>query len=817
MSYFDKPVRLCLKGKQAAGWLSMTNKMNQTMNTRIKKLRNESLTAVNRISAERALLVTEFYKSDIAQNISVPVRRAMAFKYILENKKICINEGELIVGERGPAPKATPTYPEITLHSLQDLEVLDSRPKVWFKVDDETKKIYKNEIIPFWKGISQRDKIFKQLPDEWKTAYEAGVFTEFQEQRAPGHTVAGKKIFQNGLLDLKKEIKESIQKFQSGKDTDANKKIEELKGMDIAADAMIIYAHRHADELQKLAKQEKDPQRKSELIEMERICRKVPEHAPETFHEMLQHYWFIHLGVITEVNPWDSFNPGRLDQHLYPLYQQGIEKGILTKEGAIELLQAFWVKFNNHPAPPKIGVTALESNTYTDFSLINLGGVKEDGTDAVNELSYIILDVIEEMRILQPSSMVQISRKNPDDFVKRAIKITKTGFGQPSFFNTDAIIQELVNQGKNIVDARNGGASGCVETGAFGTESYILTGYFNLNKILEITLHNGTDPRTGKKVGIETGNSRHFKNMDELMEAYKKQLNYFADIKLKGNNIIEKLYAEELPVPFLSLIIEDCILNATDYNAGGARYNTSYVQGVGLGSITDSLTSIAYHVYDKQKITMNNLLEALKNNFVGFEQLRHDLIYETPKYGNDDDYADQYAVQVFDIFHDAINGKPTFRGGKYRINMLPTTSHVYFGSVMIATPDGRKAFEPLSEGISPFQGADKKGPTAVLKSAAKINHLKTGGTLLNQKFSPSFFKDDQSMTKLTHLIRSYFRMGGHHIQFNVVSAKTLRDAQRHPEKYSNLIVRVAGYSDYFNDLGESLQNEIIRRTEHEEV
>lgn len=787
------------------------------MNTRIKKLRNESLTAVNRISAERALLVTHFYKSESAQNLSVPVRRAMAFKYILENKKICINEGELIVGERGPAPKATPTYPEVSLHSLQDLEVLDSRPKVWFKVDDETKEIYEKEIIPFWKGKSQRDKIFKQLPEEWKAAYEAGVFTEFQEQRAPGHTVAGKKMFQKGLLDLKKEINESLQKIQSGKDIDAAHKIEELKAMDIAADAMIIYAHRHADELQKLAKQEKEPQRKSELVEMERICRKVPAHAPETFHEMLQHYWFFHLGVITEVNPWDSFNPGRLDQHLYPLYQQGIEKGILSKESAVELLQAFWIKFNNHPAPPKIGVTALESNTYTDFALINLGGVKEDGTDAVNELSYIILDVIEEMRILQPSSMVQISKQNPDDFVKRAIKISKTGFGQPSFFNTDAIVKELVHQGKNIADARNGGASGCVETGAFGTESYILTGYFNLNKILEITLNNGKDPRTDKKIGVETGKPESYKNMNDLIEAYNKQLNYFADIKLKGNNIIEKLYAEELPVPFLSLIIEDCISNAKDYNAGGARYNTSYVQGVGLGSITDSLASIAYHVFDKQKITLNELLEALQNNFEGFEQLRHDLIYETPKYGNDDDYADQYAVHVFDIFHDAINGKPTFRGGKYRINMLPTTSHVYFGSVMIATPDGRKAFEPLSEGISPFQGADKKGPTAVLKSAAKIDHLKTGGTLLNQKFSPSFFKDDQSITKLAHLIRSYFRMDGHHIQFNVVSAKTLRDAQRHPEKYTDLIVRVAGYSDYFNDLGESLQNEIIRRTEHEEV
>ncbi|MEE4198071.1 MAG: trans-4-hydroxy-L-proline dehydratase [Bacteroidales bacterium] len=787
------------------------------MNTRIKKLRTESLTAVNRISAERAKLVTEFYKSEQARQVSIPVKRALAFKYILENKKICINEGELIVGERGPAPKATPTYPEVSLHSLQDLEVLDSRPKVWFKVDDETKEIYAREIIPFWKGNSQRDKIFRQLPEEWKAAYEAGVFTEFQEQRAPGHTVAGKKIFHNGLLDLKEEINQTLYKLQSAGTTHDTQKVEELKAMDIAADAMILFARRHADELQKLASKEDDPQRKAELTEMERICRKVPAHAPETFHEMLQHYWFIHLGVITEVNPWDSFNPGRLDQHLYPLYQQETAKGVLTRDSAVELLQAFWIKFNNHPAPPKIGVTALESNTYTDFSLINLGGLKEDGTDAVNELSYIILDIIEEMRILQPSSMVQISKQNPDEFIKRALKISKTGFGQPSIFNTDAIIRELVNQGKDLVDARNGGASGCVETGAFGTESYILTGYFNLNKILEITLHNGTDPRTGKKTGIETGPSEHFKTMDELMEAYKKQLNYFAGIKLKGNNIIEKLYAEELPVPFLSLVIEDCISNATDYNAGGARYNTSYVQGVGLGSITDNLTSIAYHIFDKKNIPMKTLLNALDKNFEGYEQLRHDLIYETPKYGNDDDYADQYAIRVFDLFYDAINGKPTYRGGKYRINMLPTTSHVYFGSVMIASPDGRKAFEPLSEGISPFQGADKKGPTAVLKSAAKIDHLKTGGTLLNQKFSPSFFKDEQSLTKLTHLIRSYFRMQGHHIQFNVVSAKTLREAQRHPEKYTDLIVRVAGYSDYFNDLGESLQNEIIRRTEHEEI
>lgn len=787
------------------------------MNTRIKNLRTQSLTAINKLSPERAMLVTEFYKSDLAKQVSIPVKRALTFKHILENKKICINEGELIVGERGPAPKETSTYPEVSLHSMQDLEILDTRPKVWFRVDDETKKIYKEEIIPFWKGNSQRDKIFAQLPEEWKSAYEAGIFTEFQEQRAPGHTVAGKKIFQKGMLDLKKDIHESIQTYEKQGGAESKSKIEELKAMDIAADAIVSFAHRYSTELIKLVEIEKNQKRKAELIEMARICYKVPAHAPETFHEMLQHYWFIHLGVITEVNPWDSFNPGRLDQHLFPFYKRETGKGTLSKDKAIELLQSFWIKFNNHPSPPKMGVTALESNTYTDFALINLGGVKEDGSDAVNELTYILLDVIEEMRILQPSSMVQISRKNPDSFVKRAIHITKTGFGQPSFFNTDAIIKELVNQGKDLIDARNGGASGCVETGAFGTESYILTGYFNLNKILEITLYNGTDPRTGKQIGIKTGNPGIFSNINELLDAYKKQLCYFADIKLKGNVIIEKLFAEEMPVPFLSLIIDDCIANGVDYNAGGARYNTSYVQGVGLGSITDCITSIKYNVFDKKKISMDGLLKAMEANFEGYGQLRHDLIYETPKYGNDDDYADMHAVDIFNIFFDAINGKPTYRGGVFRINMLPTTSHVYFGSVMNATPDGRKAFEPLSEGISPFQGADKKGPTAVLKSAARIDHIKTGGTLLNQKFSPSFFKDDQSITKLTHLIRSYFRMDGHHIQFNVVSAATLREAQKHPEKYTDLIVRVAGYSDYFNDLGESLQNEIIRRTEHEEV
>lgn len=785
------------------------------MTERIKKLREESLQAVNRLSAERGLLVTKFYKELSAAEDSVPVQRAKAFEFILRHKEICINEGELIVGERGPAPKATPSYPEINLHSLKDLEILNGREKVSFKVDEETRKAFEEVIIPYWTGRTNRERIFANLDDSWKAAYEAGVFTEFQEQRAPGHTVLGDKIYEKGMEDLIGEIWANRSGLNFMEDPEAYDKKEELEAMAITARALIMYAERHAVRLDEEAAGESDPQRMAELKQMASVCRKVPAQAPTTMQEALQYYWFVHLGVITELNPWDSFNPGRLDQHLLPFYQNDLASGHMDAEGAKELLQSFWIKFNNHPSPPKVGVTAEESNTYTDFCLINTGGLKEDGRDAVNEMSFLLLDVIEEMRLLQPSSMVQISKKNPDAFVDRAIRIVKTGFGQPSIFNTDAIIQELVWQGKRLEDARNGGASGCVESGAFGTEAYILTGYFNLVKVLEITLHNGVDPKTGKKIGVESGDSSKITSLDELRAAFQKQLKHFIDIKVTGSNTIERIFTRHLPAPFLSLLIDDCVTNGKDYNAGGARYNTNYIQGVGLGSITDMFASLEHHVFDEGSISLETFLKVLSDNFEGHDEFRAALLYDTPKYGNDEDKADQHSTWVFDSFYEAVNGRKSPRGATYRINMLPTTSHVYFGKVVGATPDGRLASEPLSEGISPFQGMDRKGPTAVLNSALKIDHLKTGGTLLNQKFTPDFFKDERSIRKVTQLIRGYFRMDGHHIQFNVVSADTLREAQKHPEKYQDLIVRVAGYSDYFNDLGPELQEEIIRRTEHE--
>lgn len=788
--------------------------MSKLLPQRIELLREQSLAAVPWLDPERALLLTEFYRSDLADQVSIPVKRALAFKYILENKKLIINKGELIVGEKGSGPKATPTYPELCIHSLQDLEILNSREKISFKVSEETRKIYNEIIIPFWKGKSIREKIMHHMAPEWIAAYEAGIFTEFQEQRAPGHTVLGDKIYKKGFLDIKKDIHLSMEKLDFYNDPEALDKLEELKAMEIAVEALIAYAHRYSELLLDRAKAEADVKRKEELITMSRICQHVPANKPRTFWEALQYYWFTHIGVTTELNTWDSFNPGRLDQHLYPFYKKQLADGSLTKEKAKEILQSFWVKFNNQPAPPKVGVTAKESATYTDFCLINIGGVREDGTDATNELSYLLLDVIEEMRLLQPSSMVQLSKKNPNRLIKRALQIIKTGYGQPSIFNTEAIIQELLRQGKSITDARKGGASGCVETGAFGTESYILTGYFNIVKILELTLNNGMDPRTGKQIGLKTGDPVSFNSFEELFQAFEKQLNYFIDVKIKGNNIIERLFAKYMPSPFLSLLIDDCITKGKDYNGGGARYNTSYIQGVGMGSISDSLSSIKYHVYDKQDIGLNELLEGLKNNFIGHEALREKLVNDTPKYGNDDDYVDDLAIRVFESYYQAVNGRPNTKGGAHRINLLPTTVHVYFGSVIGAIPDGKRDGEPLSEGISPVQGADKQGPTAVIKSVSKIDHLRTGGTLLNQKFTPQFLATEEGIDKLTHLIRSYFRLDGHHIQFNVISAETLRDAQKNPEKYRDLIVRVAGYSDYYVDLTPELQEEIIRRTEH---
>ena len=693
------------------------------------------------------------------------------------------------------------------------MKVMDARDLIYFRVSEEDLKVQEETIIPFWEKRSIRHKILENMSEEWKDAYAAGIFTEFMEQRGPGHTVGSEKIYKKGFQDYKNDIIEARNRLDFLNDKEAFDKKAQLNAMEICCDAIMILGERYAAYARELAEKETDEIRKQELLQIAANCDVVPAHAPKTFWQAIQMYWFVHLGVTTELNPWDAYSPGRLDQHLNPFYQKDTEDGILDDEKALELLECMWVKFNNQPAPPKVGITLKESGTYTDFANLNTGGITPDGENGVNEVSYLILDCMDEMKLLQPSSNVQISKKTPTKFLKRACEISRKGWGQPAFYNTEAIIQELLNAGKSIEDARRGGTSGCVETGAFGNEAYILTGYFNLPKILELTLYNGYDIVSKKQIGIPLGYAKDFKSYDELYEAYKKQVEHLIDIKIEGSNIIEKIYAEYMPAPFLSIITNDCISRGKDYNAGGARYNTNYIQGVGIGTITDSLAAIKYNVFDEKKFTMEELIEALEHNFEGYDMIANLVRNKTPKYGNDDDYADNIMKDVFNFYQKTVTGRPNMKGGTYRVNMLPTTCHVYFGEVMNASPNGRLAQKPVSEGISPEKGADVNGPTAVIKSCSKMDHLRTGGTLLNQKFTPSVVKGEEGLDNMANLVRAYFNMDGHHIQFNVIDRETLIRAQQNPDEYKDLIVRVAGYSDHFRNLSKALQDEIIERTE----
>ncbi len=764
--------------------------------------------------------MTEFYQANEGR-WSIPVTRARAFLHLSQHKTIYVGESELIVGERGPAPKVVPTFPELTCHSVEDLEILNSRPLTHYDVDAECIQQYREKVIPYWRGRSMRDKLFAELPQDWQDAYAAGIFTEFMEQRAPGHTVLDDKIYSKGMLDFKRDIAETIAQLDFLNDPQALDKREALRSFDISCDAVIVFAERHAALARDLAAKEPDPQRKAELLKIAEVCAHVPANAPRNFHEALQYYWFCHLAVITELNGWDSFNPGHLDQHLLPFYERGLADASLTKESARELLECFFIKFNNHPAPPKVGVTAAESGTYTDFANINIGGLLRDGSDGSNEISHMLLDIVDEMHLLQPSTNIQLSRKSPDQFLKHTLRVVSKGYGFPSIFNADAVVQEQLRQGKTLEDARAGGCSGCVEVGAFGKEAYILTGYFNMPKVFELALHNGVDPVTGKQLGPQTGEPSSFKNFDDLFAAYRTQFKHFLEIKLRGNQLIERMYATRMPAPFLSVLTDDCVKRGRDYNAGGARYNNTYIQFVGLGSLTDSLSAVKQFCFEDHAakrnghLRLDELIAILAQDFSGHEPLRQRLLSKTHKYGNDDDYADEISVRIFNTCVEELDGRPDTKGGRYRVEMLPTTCHVYFGSVTGALPDGRKARLPLSEGISPVQGADRRGPTAVIKSASKMDHLKAGGTLLNMKFTPTLVATEDGVDKWAHLVRGYFKMDGHHVQFNVVRADTLRDAQAKPEEHRDLIVRVAGYSDYFCDLSKELQEEIIERTEHE--
>lgn len=783
---------------------------------RTRKLREKSTKGCTpKLSMERAVLLTEAYKK-YEGKVSAPVLRGLAFKHIMENRTLYLEKGSLIVGEKGHEPWAAPTFPELCCHTIEDFENMNNRERVYFRTSKEDIKIQRDLIIPYWKDRAMMTKMNKLLSKEWIDLFEGGLFTEFLQQRGPGHTVADGKIYHTGYEDFYNRIQNKIDSLDFNNDLDAIKKKEEYEGMKLVCEGMMIMGDRYAQLARDLAQKEEDPEWKKELLDLAEVCDVVPRQAPKTFRQAVQMYWFTHIGVTVEMNNWDAYSPGKLDQHLEPFYNRDIENGNLTREEAKEILECLWIQFNNQPAPPKVGITLKESATYTDFCNINTGALRPDGSCGVSEVSYLILETMDEMKLTQPSSNVQISKKSPEHFLKEAIKISRKGWGQPAFYNSEAIIQELLYLGKSIDDARESGiASGCVEVGTAGKEAYVLTGYLNVPKCLELYLNRGFDQYTGKKIAPDFGNPLEATSYEEVFDGFEKMLKYVVDIKVAGNNIIERLYMEYMPVPLLSVITDDCIEKGVDYNAGGARYNTSYIQCVGIATITDSLSSIKKNIFEDKTITMNELLDAIDNNFEGYEKI-FDLVYNnTPKFGNDDDYADDILKTVDIALQRNIAGRRTPKGSVTVVEFLPTTCHVYFGSVMQASPNGRKKGIALPDGIAPEKGADRNGPTAVIKSCSKLDQLKTGGALLNQKFTPDAVKGEKGIKGMASLIRSYFSIDGHHIQFNVIDRATLLDAQKNPEDYEHLIVRVAGYSDYFNNLDKALQDEIINRTEQD--
>ena len=708
------------------------------MNDRIRRLRQQNFDTPTTLSIERALIETEFYKENYG-TMPIAVLRARNFYEICKKKTIYIGADELIVGERGPVPKAVPTFPELTCHSVEDLHTLDTRELQSYHISQADIDTYEREVIPYWKGTA-------------------------------GHTAMDGKMYHEGLLDVKKRIEEKLARLDFIYDPEATDKQQELEAMAISCDAAILFAERHAELAEQMAAKEENAQRKKELEKIADVCRWVPAHAPRDLWEAIQMYWFVHLGTVT-----------------------------------------------NQPAPPKVGVTALESGTYNDFTNINIGGVDREGRSATNELSFMILEIQEELHELQPGLSIHIADVTPDDFLIEGIKVIRQGHGYPSIFNPDTYIKELMRDGKSLEDAREGGCSGCIEVGAFGKEAYLLTGYLNTPKILEITLNNGIDPETGKKLGLETGDPRSFTSFEELYEAWHKQMEYFVNLKLSVNNYIERMFSLYAPATFLSLYIDDCIEKGRDYYSGGARYNTTYIQCTGLGTITDCFTTLKKHVFEDKRYTMDEVLKACAADWQGFEVMKAYIRNHTPFFGNDEEYADSIAVRVYEDLVKAIDDRPNTRGGRTRLNMLSTTCHNYFGSVCGATPNGRLAHFAISDGTSPAHGSDSHGPTAVIKSLGKLDQTKSGGTLLNVRFVPNLLRRDQDLKKFASLVRTYFKFGGHHIQFNIVDTATLLDAQKHPDQYRDLLVRVAGYSDYFNDMTAQLQNEIIARTQNEEM
>ncbi len=783
---------------------------------RVSALRERYFTFQPAICTERAAIYTRSYQE--TEGLHPSLRRAIAFARVCTQKSVTILDDELIVGMPGFQPRAGIFCPEIAWRWLErELDTIATRAQDPYTITDEQKELLRHEIFPYWRGRSEEEYYQANLPDSTRAiACETGIIdVELKSENGPGEFSPGYDniLLKKGFKGIAGSARARLAELDPA-EPEAFEKIRFLESVITVCEATKVFSERYAREAERLA-ETAPPVRAAELHTIAAVCRRVPWEPPATFREALQAIWFCQVMLLLEENA-ASYSPGRLDYYLYPLLRADLDAGRITSEEAQELIECLWIKMS--------GMTWLLNENcsqyfagYMPFANVNVGGTALDGTDATNDLSYMMVRATMDLRLNQPSLSAFIHQGTPPEFLRHICKLIRLGTGFPALFNEEVTVQMLRNKGISEDDVKHFIVGGCVEPGVHGRLSqWSDGGHYNFGAAVQFALDNGRNWVDGRQLGVRTGEPETLTTFEAFKEAVRAQLRLFMQEIAIANLVVQKAHAAYLPKPLSSCLMAGCVESATDIIHGGAQYNAgpAFI-GTGIADLADSLAAVKKLVYDERVLTLPQLVDILKRDFAGAENVRQMLINRAPKYGNDRDEVDQFAREFTDYAADLLNAYRGNTGGRIINGLYPVSSHVPHGKVVGALPSGRKAWGPLADGCSPYQGYDTNGPTAGIKSVAKIDHARhTAGTLLNMKLNPELVRDDRGLDNLAALIRSLFELGGFHIQFNVISGDTLRAAQRKPEEHAGLMVRVAGYSAYFSDLCGEIQNDIIARTEH---
>ncbi|GCD12153.1 glycyl radical protein [Clostridium tagluense] len=796
---------------------------------RIDTLKEQILLAVPCIEVDRALLITESFKETEGQ--PMVVRRAKALENILNKIPITIRDEELVVGSLTKEARSSQIFPEFSNTWIKDeFETIGKRKGDSFQITEEAKEQL-TEVFDYWEGKTTNELATSYMYPETIEAMNENVFTVANYYlNGVGHvSVDYAKILAKGYKGVIKEVESAIVAADKENPEYLKQKLF-WESILVSCKAIINYAHRYAKLAREMASKESNAVRASELLQIAKNCETVPENGATNFYEACQSFWFVHAVINIESNG-HSISPTRFDQYMYPYYEIELNSGSFDINKIQELIDCVWIKLNDINKV-RDAVSTRAFGGYPMFQNLCVGGQTREGKDATNDLSYMCIDATAHVRLAAPSFSVRIWNKTPDEFLLRSCELSRLGLGMPAFYSDEVIIPALVSNGLTIQDAREYGIIGCVEPQKPGkTEGWHDSGFFNLARLLEVTINNGMS--NGKQIGPKTGEFTQFKSIEEVVEAYEKQMEYFVYQLTVADNAIDIAHAERAPLPFLSCMVDDCISVGKSLQEGGAHYNFTGPQGVGVANVGDSFAAIKKLVFDTNMITLKQLKEALDTNFgegqviegsaqskenssakLDMEDIRQMLIHRAPKFGNDIDEVDELARQGAYIYCKEVEKHRNPRGGNFHAGLYPAAINILFGDLIGATPDGRKAHEALADGVSPVRGADSNGPTAAINSVAKLDHfIASNGTLLNQKFHPGSIKGSTGLNNLASLVRSFFDQKGMHVQFNIIDKETLVEAQMNPNKFRDLVVRVAGYSAQFITLDKAIQDDIIKRTE----